>query len=81
MTTTNQTTTETTKSKSKKYQILSPNGFNIDFSISYYKSKKQALTALKNWRNRYKIQGYYSSTQFGRINLPELEKYCQLIEL
>lgn len=70
-----------TKSKTKKYQILSPDGFNIDFSISYYKSKKEALTALKNWLNRYKIHGYYSSTQYGRINLLDLQDYCQLIEL
>lgn len=75
------TNQNTTKSKSKKYQILSPDGFTIDFNISYYKSKKQALAALKTWLNRYKIQGYYSSTQYGRIHLLDLQDYCQLVEL
>jgi hypothetical protein len=70
-----------TKSKAKKYQILSPDGFTIDFNVSYYTSIKKAKEALKNWLERYKIQGYYSSSKFGRINLLDVEDYCQLIEL
>ncbi len=70
-----------TKSKAKKYQILSPDGFTIDFNVSYYKSIKQAKEALKIWLQRYKVQGYYSSTQYGKIDLSNLEEYCTLIEL
>ena len=68
-------------SNNKKYQILSPDGFTIDFSISYYRSLKQAKQSFKTWLERYKTQGYYSSTKYGRIDLIDLEDYCQLIEL
>lgn len=70
-----------TKSKAKKYQILSPDGFTIDCNVSYYKSIKQAKEALKNWLQRYKVQGYYSSTRYGQIDLLDIEDYCQLITL
>jgi hypothetical protein len=70
-----------TKSKAKKYQILSPDGFTIDFNITYYKSIKQAKEALKNWLQRYKVQGYYSSSKYGKIDLLNIEDYCQLITL
>ena len=67
-------------SKSKKYQVLSPDGFSIDFNILYYRSLKQAKESLNNWIDRYKIQGYYSSSKFGRIDLIDLKDYCYLIE-
>jgi AAA+ superfamily predicted ATPase len=70
-----------TKSKAKKYQILSPDGFTIDCNTTYYKSIKQAKEAFKNWLQRYKIQGYYSSSKYGKIDLSNLEEYCQLITL
>ena len=70
-----------TKSKVKKYQILSPDGFTIDCNVSYYKSIKQAKEALKNWLQRYKTQGYYSSSKYGKIDLLDIEDYCQLITL
>jgi hypothetical protein len=65
----------------KKYQIISPDGFNIDFSVSYYKTIKEAKEAFKIWQDRYIKQGYYSSTKYGRIDLSDLECYCQLIEI
>jgi hypothetical protein len=68
-------------SNNKKYQILSPDGFTIDFNVNYYRSIKQAKQSFKNWIDRFKTQGYYSSTKYGRINLIDLEDYCQLIEL
>lgn len=70
-----------TKSKVKKYQILSPDGFTIDCNVSYYKSIKQAKEAFKNWLQRYKIQGYYSSSKYGKIDLLDIEDYCQLVTL
>ena len=67
--------------KNRKYQILSPDGFTIDFNVNYYRSIKQAKQSFKTWLERYKTQGYYSSTKYGRIDLIDLEDYCQLIEL
>jgi hypothetical protein len=67
--------------KNRKYQILSPDGFSIDFNVNYYRSIKQAKQSFKTWLERYKTQGYYSSTKYGRIDLTDLEDYCQLIEL
>lgn len=61
----------------KKYQVLSPDGFTIEFDKWYYRSMKKAKEAFENWIRRYEVQGYYSSTQYGRIPLNELESYCQ----
>ena len=64
----------------KKYNVLSPDGFSISFN-EIYPSKKKALEAFEEWKNSYNQQGYYSSRNYGRIPLEELEKYCQLIEV
>jgi hypothetical protein len=64
----------------KTYDILSPDGFSIS-ATETYTSKKQAIKAFDEWKKRYEIQGYYSSTKYGRIHLSELQNYCQLIEL
>jgi hypothetical protein len=64
-----------------KYQILSPDGFTIEFDKPYYKSQKQALNSLTNWIERYRMQGYYSSRMYGRIDLSEIQNYCQFIKL
>jgi hypothetical protein len=59
----------------KKYQVLSPDGFTIEFDKPFYRSMKKAKEAFVKWRNRYEVQGYYSSN-IGRIPLNELENYC-----
>jgi hypothetical protein len=61
----------------KKYQVLSPDGFTIEFDKWFYRSMKKAKEAFENWKKRYEQQGYYSSTNYGRIPLNELENYCQ----
>jgi len=58
-----------------KYQILSPDGFTIEFHPSYYTSVKKAKEAFSKWKERYVVQGYYSSNR-GRIPLDELENHC-----
>ena len=63
-----------------KYDVLSPDGISIHFSDTY-KSIKEAKQALTLWVKRYEMQGYYSSTDYGRIPLNELEKYCTIINL
>ena len=63
------------KTKTKKYQVLSPDGFTIEFDKPFYRSMKKAKEAFMNWIRRYEVQGYYSSNN-GRIPLNELENYC-----
>jgi len=60
-----------------KYQVISPDGFRIDFSKSTYPSLKAAKEAFKNWKKGYERQGYYSSSKHGRIDLNDLEDYCE----
>ena len=60
----------------KKYVVISPDGFPIERD-EYYSSKKKAVSAFKKWKNRYEIQGYYSSNE-GRIALEDLEYYCNI---
>ena len=62
-----------------KYQVLSPDGFTIEREPSYYTSKKKAIEAFNKWKENYRKQGYYSSTNYGRIHLDDLVDYCQFI--
>ena len=59
-----------------QYEILSPDGFTIEY-VPFYSSKKKATDAFKKWLKRYEFQGYYSSTRFGRIPLNKVKNYCQ----
>jgi hypothetical protein len=61
----------------KKYQVLSPDGFTIEFDKWTYPSMKQAKESFSRWAKGYINQGYYSSSRYGRIPLNELENYCQ----
>lgn len=61
-----------------EYIVLSPDGFPIHFSDTY-KSIEEAKKAIEEWKKGYERQGYYSSTQYGRIPLNELEKYCDIV--
>ena len=63
------------------YQVLSPDGFTIEFDRPYYISKKKAFEAFDKWKERYKLQGYYSSNHYGRIPLEELEEYMNVREI
>lgn len=63
----------------KRYDILSPDGIAIDFSDTY--TNEEVLPAFNKWRKRFEIQGYYSSSRYGRIHLDDLEDYCQVVEV
>lgn len=67
------------KPKTKKYNVLSPDGFPIEFNTTY-RSIKKAREAGLRFIERYKIQGYYSSNR-GRISLEDLPDELQLITL
>ena len=60
----------------KKYQVLSPDGFTIEFDKWTYPSKKQMMESFDKWKQRFTFQGYYSSNNYGRIPLDQLENYC-----
>ncbi|TXG86440.1 MAG: hypothetical protein E6R13_00460 [Spirochaetes bacterium] len=70
-----------TKTKRKKYQVLSPDGFTIEFDKFTYPSKKKAVEAFNTWKKRFEQQGYYSSSNYGRIPLEDLENYCSFKEM
>jgi hypothetical protein len=63
-----------------KYEVLSPDGFTIEFDRPYYTSQEKAFEAFDKWKERYRRQGYYSSNN-GRIPLEELENYMYIREL
>ena len=63
-----------------RYEVLSPDGFTIEFDRPYYISKKNAIEAFDKWKERYKLQGYYSSNN-GRIPLEELEDYMTIHQI
>jgi hypothetical protein len=61
----------------KTYRVLSPDG--IDILPKTFASKKEARTALKEWKKRYKAQGGYSSNR-GWIHYEDIEFECKIIE-
>jgi hypothetical protein len=63
-----------------KIEVLSPDGFTIEFGKPYYPSKKKALEAFDKWKKRYELQGYYSSNN-GRIPLNELEEHMSITKI
>ena len=62
----------------KKFNVLIPDGFPIHFSKTY-KTTQEAKNAIEEWKKAYERQGYYSSTNHGRIPLNELENYCEIV--
>jgi Ca2+-binding EF-hand superfamily protein len=60
-----------------KIEVLSPDGFTIEFDKPYYTSKEMAMDAFHEWKERYRRQGYYSSNN-GRIPLEDLENYMSI---
>ena len=60
-----------------KYQVLSPDGISIERDVKNYSTMEKAYKAFTKWKNNYESQGYYSSTKYGRIDLDDLERYCE----
>jgi hypothetical protein len=65
-----------TKPHRDKFQVLSPDGFQIERDKAYYRTFNEAVDAFLIWKERFRVQGYYSSNS-GRITLNELKDYCQ----
>lgn len=65
------------------FNVLSPDGFPIDFSKTY-SSILEANEALNDFVKKYESQGYYSTVMNGeRVQIPveEIKNYCKIIEL
>jgi hypothetical protein len=65
------------QTKKERFIILSPDGFTIEFNKPYYRSFNEAYTAFIKWKERFQMQGYYSSNS-GRIPLDELMDACTI---
>jgi len=64
------------------FKVLSPDGFDIDFSESY-KTIKLAEKALDLFVEKFKSQGYYSTIKNGqRVNIPfnEIKNNCKIVK-
>jgi len=59
----------------EKFVILSPDGFPIERDKAYYRSLNELHTAFAIWKERFVLQGYYSSNR-GRIPLDNLLEEC-----
>lgn len=63
-----------------KYDVLSPDGFSISFH-DVWDTPQEAEEALNNWVERYRKQGYYSTTNRERIPLDELTTWCKIVPI
>ncbi len=68
------------KMKKQRFDVISPDGFSIHFSDTY-PSEKAAMKAFEEWKKRYEFQGYYSSNNFGRIDLEHLHNYIKIVKI
>jgi len=66
--------------KNKKFIVLSPDGFPLEFDKTY-SNKKEINEAIEHFVDRYRAQGYYSKTYRERIALEDIEKECRIVEL
>lgn len=62
--------------KKERWDVISPDGFSIH-PIDTYPSLDDAVKAFRKWKKGYEGQGYYSSSNHGRINLLDLEDFCE----
>lgn len=61
------------------HNYLSPD--NIAISFEWFNSKDEADLFLTQWVKKFENQGYYSSSNFGRISLENLKEHCRYIQL
>jgi hypothetical protein len=64
----------------KRYDINSPDGFSMT-GIETYRSPEDAWRAFDQWLKRFEQQGYYSSTNHGKIPLDQVKQYCSLVTI
>jgi len=78
------TSKKTAPKKQKRPMLLdvfSPDGFTIRLDDqALFKNIDEAWAYFRKWKNRYKKQGYYSSS-YGRIELKYLAEECTVVEV
>jgi hypothetical protein len=65
--------------KAKRFDVISPDG--IPINQKNYATLEDAIAAFKKWAKRFEFQGYYSCAKHGRIDLRDLEDYCEFVEI
>ena len=64
--------------KQKQFKIISPDGIPIHMKHTIDDNK--VLSTFSKWKKRFELQGYYSSNN-GRIELCDLDDWCEVIEV
>lgn len=63
----------------RKFYLISPDGFSIVQDKSFTNTMK-AYDYYKDWMKRYESQGYYSSTDHGKISIEDLHFYVEIFD-
>jgi len=63
--------------KNWKWIALSPDGFELNREPKLHDNSEQALQECKEWKERYRHQGYYSHHELGKIPFENIELYCK----
>lgn len=66
--------------KKESYIVLSPDGFPIERD-GMYKSMIGVENALNSFVERFKQQGYYSTSNRERIPFDLIKDYCEIIPI
>ncbi|MBS1635382.1 MAG: hypothetical protein JST26_05620 [Bacteroidetes bacterium] len=66
--------------KSKRYDVISPDGITIRIGVPPFKTTQERAKYFEKWKDRFARQGYYSSNR-GPIQLEDLAGSCEWITL
>jgi hypothetical protein len=66
--------------KKGTYIVLSPDGFPLERDAEY-KNLAEVQEAIERFVDKYRTQGFYSTTVRVRIPIEEIEENCKLVEL
>ncbi|GGE46887.1 hypothetical protein EV200_104297 [Pedobacter psychrotolerans] len=67
---------EVIKTANVLYNYVSPDGFAI--AMEDFGTRQEADEYFESWKKGFERQGYYSSTQYGRLQLDLLNEFCEL---
>jgi hypothetical protein len=67
---------EVIKTANVLYNYVSPDGFAI--AMEDFGTRQEADEYFERWKKGFERQGYYSSTQYGRLQLDLLNDFCEL---
>ena len=61
------------------FDILSPDGYSISMREIY--TKDAVENALNQFVERYRMQGYYSTSNRDRLSLGEIKGHCRVVPM